>query len=85
MLSGNFGVMCHQNNNMAKEYYGLLEKHKNVNQIVHSVKLVEYHREKESSLYSALFVIGYLAFACQWNIITIFRSVVFMLYKRLPL
>ena len=60
MDSSNFEGIYQQNDNMAKEYYGLREKHDDVNRRAQPLNL-EYHCEKENSLYPAVFVIiGYI-------------------------
>ena len=57
--------ICQQNDNMAKEDCGLVEENDDLNWRVQSLEFVEYHSEKESSLYTAVYVItGYLASAC---------------------
>ena len=83
MGSNNPEGRCQKNNSMAKEYSSLVAKHGNGRA---QLFMLEYHSEKENSLYPVMFVMaGYSASACQWSKIIITQRMVFMLYKRLPL
>ena len=85
MGSSNSEGICQQNDNMAKEYCGLIEEPGNLDRRPQPFKLEEYHREKESSYPTVFVITGDLALAFQWSIITIPQRVVLVLCKHLPL